>query len=168
MLDVTRRLLLDELQGLYETENQMSGALPRMAEMATMPSIRQALEGQFEATCRQVVRLSRLLAGLGETVGAGTTRTLGRLIDEGGRLALATGSSRALNRELVKLARYVEQFEIASCGCAISYADMLGYRQVAEALRTTLAEKEAIDRRLAEQVIETPLVAVGREWGWLV
>ena len=166
-LDVTRQLLLNELQGLYETENQMSGALPRMAQLATVPSIRQALEGHLEATCHQVLRLGRVLADLGETVGRGTTRTLSRLIDEGGRLALATGSSRVLNRELVKLVRYVEQFEIASCGCAISYADLLGYRQVSEVLRMMMQEKEANDRRLAEQVIEMPLAAVGRDWGWL-
>jgi ferritin-like metal-binding protein YciE len=167
MLDVTRQLLLNELQGLYETESQMTGALPRMAQLATLPSIRQTLEGQLEGTCRQVLRLGRLLADLGETVGRGTSRTLSRLIDEGGRLALATVSPRMLNRELVKLARYVEQFEIASCGCAISYADLLGYRHVTEALRATMEEKQVNDQKLAAQITDQPLVAIGRAWGWL-
>jgi ferritin-like metal-binding protein YciE len=147
--ELTRDLLLNELQELFAVESQMAKALPRMAELATLPGLKRALEAQLHETRNQVQRLARLLADLGQGVRARTTRTLSRLIDDGGRLAFAAGRTTALNRELVKLARYVERFEITACGCAIAYADLLGYFDVARVLRAALEEKEATQEQLA-------------------
>jgi ferritin-like metal-binding protein YciE len=159
--ELTRDLLVDELQELVAVESQMARALPRMAELATLPALKRALEAQLAETRNQVQRLVRLLADLGQGVRIRTTRTLSRLIDDGGRLAFAAGRTAALNQELVKLARYVEQFEICACACAIAYADQLGYVDVVQALRATLEEKEATERQLSR----TARLGVGRVTG---
>jgi ferritin-like metal-binding protein YciE len=148
--EVTRHLLVDELTELYDIESQMSKALPGMAELATLPRLKAALQSQLAETHNQIERLARLLAGLGQTVRRRTTRTLGRLIDEGGRLILHAERSEAVNRELLKLARYVEEYEITACGCAITYAELLGYVDVVRVLRVTLEEKEATEAQLIQ------------------
>jgi ferritin-like metal-binding protein YciE len=160
--ELTRDLLLDELQELIAVESQMAKALPRMAELATLPSLKRVLEGQLAETRNQVQCLARLLADLGESVRTRTTRTLGRLIDDGGRIALAAGKTAALNLELAKLARYVEQFEISAC--AIAYADQLGYVDAVRVLRATLEEKEATERQLS-QTARLEFTGVMGAWG---
>lgn len=150
--ELTRDLLVDELQELVAVESQMVKALPRMAELATLPGLKRVLEAQYAETRNQVQRLALLLADLGQGARSRTTRTLSRLIDEGGRLAFAAGRTAALNQELVKLARYVEQFEISACACAIAYADQLGYVEVVRGLRATLEEKEATEEQLSRAV----------------
>jgi ferritin-like metal-binding protein YciE len=162
--ELTRDLLLDELQELIAVVSQMAKALPRMAELATLPGLKRVLEGQLAETRNQVQRLARLLADLGQGVRSRTTRTLSRLIDDGGRLALAAGKTAALNLELAKLARYVEQFEINACACAIAYADQLGYVDAVRVLRATLEEKEATERQLS-QTARLEFTGVMGAWG---
>ena len=53
-------LLVDELKDLYNAENQMVKALPRMAKAAGSPELRRAFERHLEETRRQVERLEQI------------------------------------------------------------------------------------------------------------
>ncbi|MEO8030857.1 MAG: DUF892 family protein [Gemmatimonadota bacterium] len=146
--EVTRHLLLDELHELYDMERQMARALPRMAELVTLPRFKAALLAQLSECRNQVQRLACLLSDLGQSVRKRTTRTLSRLVDEHGSVVFPGASSESMNRELLQLARRIELSEITLCGCAMTYADLLGYVDVVRVLRATLEEKEATESQL--------------------
>ncbi len=144
----TRHLLLDELHELYDIESQMARVLPRMAELVTLPRLKAALLGQLSDSRNQVQRLACMLSDLGQSVRKRTTRNLSRLFDKHGSVVFSGASSESMNREFLKLARRIEQSEITLCGCAITYAELLGYVDVVRVLRATLEEKEATESQL--------------------
>src|SRR5918994_198551 len=53
-------LLHDELRDLYNAENQIIKALPKMAKAASSPELKRAFERHLEETKRQVERLETI------------------------------------------------------------------------------------------------------------
>lgn len=162
--EAARLLLLSELRELYDLESQMTRALPRMAELSTLPRLKAMFAHQLEQTRQLAERLAGVLAGLGENVRRRTRRSLSRLIAEGTRVIFTADGSESINRELVNLVRRVERYELTACGCALTYAELLGYVDVARLLRAALQEKEAValefervERRDAGAYLRPPL-----------
>src|SRR5215470_16085491 len=58
------RLFLDELADIYNAEQQLVEALPKMAEAAHSDELRSAFESHLEETRNQVDRLNQVAKGL--------------------------------------------------------------------------------------------------------
>jgi len=56
-LDSLHDLYVEELKDLYNAENQLLKALPRMAKAATAPELKAAFSEHLEVTRTQVGRL---------------------------------------------------------------------------------------------------------------
>jgi ferritin-like metal-binding protein YciE len=70
-----------------------------------------------------------------------------------------------LDAALIAAAQRVEHYEIASYGCLITYAGLLGDRNVEKLLKQTLGEEEATDKALTalgEGGINQAAVAAGQ------
>src|SRR4029079_8523388 len=65
-LDSLHDLYVNELRDLYNAENQLLKALPRMAKAASDPGLRAAFEEHLAVTRGQVERLDRIFKRLGE------------------------------------------------------------------------------------------------------
>ena len=65
-LDSLRTLWIEEMRDLYNAENQLLKALPKMAKKADSDELRQAFEHHFKETEGQVERLEQVfgLCGL--------------------------------------------------------------------------------------------------------
>jgi ferritin-like metal-binding protein YciE len=78
------------------------------------------------------------------------------IIAEGQKTIDENATPDVLDAALIAAAQKVEHYEIASYGCAATYAELLGYDQVHELLGQNLDEEERTDERLtdlAESVI---------------
>jgi ferritin-like metal-binding protein YciE len=154
-------LLIEELRDIYNAENQIIKALPKMAKAASSPELRRAFERHLEETRRQVERLETI----GETLDIKLTGKkcagMEGLIDEGKEIMQEDLEEPALDAGLIGAAQKVEHYEIAAYGTARTHASMLGMNKVAKLLQQTLDEEGKTDKlltQLAESVVNVEAV----------
>ena len=63
-LDSLRTLWIEEMKDLYNAENQLLKALPKMAKRATTPELKKAFESHLEETQGHVERLDEIFVKL--------------------------------------------------------------------------------------------------------
>jgi ferritin-like metal-binding protein YciE len=86
-------------------------------------------------------------------------------VEEGKDILEEEGQEAVLDAALIAAAQKVEHYEIATYGCLITYARLLGNREAEKLLKQTLAEEEATDEALTalgEGGINQAAVAAGQ------
>ena len=149
-------LLVDELKDLYNAENQIIKALPRMAKAASAPELKRAFEKHLAETRRQVERLDQIGRALDIKLTGKKCHGMEGLIEEGKEIIQEDLDESALDAGLIGAAQKVEHYEIAAYGTARTHASLLGHDKVARLLQQTLDEEGATDKKLtalAESVI---------------
>ena len=165
-LETLRDLFLNELRDMYHAEKQLVRALPRMAKAADSDELRQAIEKHLGETEGQVERLEGVFQSLGETARGKRCQGMEGIVEEGKEILEEDGQEPVIDAAIIAAAQKVEHYEIASYGCLITYADLLGEREASRLLKQNLAEEEATDKalsQLAERSINQAAAAVGAE-----
>ncbi len=141
--------LMEELKDLYSAEKQLTKALPKMAKAANSDELRQAFEDHLKETEGQVARLDKIskLAG-GRSLAGKKCKAMEGLIEEGKEIMEEDCTPEVRDVALIAAAQKVEHYEIASYGCAKTYARLLGYSEVEELLEETQQEESAADEKL--------------------
>jgi ferritin-like metal-binding protein YciE len=164
-LENLQDLFLNELKDIYHGEKQLIQALPRMAKAAESPDLQAAFTKHLEETEGHVQRLEQIFQSLGERAIGKRCKGMEGLVEEGKDIMEEDGEEAVLDAALIAAAQRVEHYEIASYGCLITYAGLLGDRSTEKLLKQTLAEEEATDRALTalgEGGINQAAVAAGR------
>jgi ferritin-like metal-binding protein YciE len=141
-------LLVDELKDLFNAENQIIKALPRMAKAASSPELRKAFEKHLVETRKQVERLEQIGRALDIKLTGKKCKGMEGLIEEGKELLEEDLEDDALDAGLIGAAQKVEHYEIAAYGTARTHAEMMGHDKVARLLQQTLDEEAATDKKL--------------------
>jgi ferritin-like metal-binding protein YciE len=149
-LDTLRDLMLNELRDIYHAEKQLLKALPRMAKAADSEALRAAFTKHHRETEGQVKRLEDAFKELGEAARGKRCPGMEGIVEEGKEIMSEDGQEPVLDAALIAAAQKVEHYEIASYGCLITYAGLLGERNVEKLLKQTLAEEEATDKALTK------------------
>jgi ferritin-like metal-binding protein YciE len=143
-------LFLDELADMYDAEQRIVRALPKLAKAATCSRLKAAFTAHLKETQGQVTRLEKVFRAIGEKAkGKKCEATVG-LLKEGDEIAAEFKGSPALNAALIGAAQKVEHYEIASYGCLHEWADMLGHRDAARLLKVSLDEEKGADQKLTD------------------
>jgi Mn-containing catalase len=153
-----KELLVQELQDLLHAESQLVAALPKMAEAAHDPKLREAFEKHLLQTQTQVERLHQAFELLGEEPEPKPCRGMMGLIEEG-QETIDEGADKeeiAADLALICAAQKVEHYEISGYGTAKALARQIGAVEVATLLSHTLGEEESSDHLLT--VIAKPLL----------
>lgn len=149
-------LFLHDLKDLYNAEQQVIKALPRMAKKASSPELRRAFEQHLKQTETQVQRLERVFETLDQKAKGKACRGMQGLIEEGKEMMSEDIEDDVLDAALIAAAQKVEHYEISAYGTARTYAAMLGNREAAKLLQQTLDEEGETDKKLtklAESVV---------------
>jgi len=117
------KLFLDELADLYNAEQQLTKALPKMVKAAQSGGLRQAFESHLEETRTHVTRLEEVATSLGESLGRKKCKAMEGLIEEAGEIMEENEGSSVLDAALIAAAQKVEHYEIASYGTVCSWAE---------------------------------------------
>ena len=155
-LDTLQKLYTDELRDLYNAENQLLKALPKMAKAASSADLKDAFEKHLEQTKGHVKRLEQVFEALGEKPKGKTCRAMKGLIEEGSEILEKDGEESIRDAGIIVAAQKVEHYEIAGYGSARTFAHLLGQNKAAELLQATLDEESETNEllnRLAESVI---------------
>ena len=149
-LETLQELLGHELQDLYNAENQIIKALPKMARKAANDQLRAAFEEHLEQTEMQAQRLERALSLLDLPVRGRHCAGMEGIIEEGKKLMEEDASDDVMDAGLIAAAQKVEHYEIAAYGSVKAWAELLGQDEITALLDETLQEEESADRKLSE------------------
>jgi ferritin-like metal-binding protein YciE len=164
-LDSLQKLYIEELRDLYNAENQLLKALPKMAKNASHQELKQAFETHLGQTEEHVERLEDIFKKLDEKPTGKTCKAMKGLIEEGSEMMKEEGEESVLDAGLIAAAQRVEHYEIAGYGTVRTFANMLGETEAAELLQQTLDEEGETDKlltELAESVVNVEAPASGR------
>jgi len=143
-------LFLDELADVYNAEQQLTKALPKLAKTAKNDQLREAFEQHLQETENHVSRLDQVFESLGESMKKKKCKGMEGLIEEGEEVVSEQKNSNALDAGLIISAQKVEHYEIAAYGSLCSWAEQMGHNDALELLRQTLEEEKAADEKLTE------------------
>lgn len=145
-----KELFQDELADMYDAEQRIVRALPKMAKAATCPNLQAAIRSHLKETEGHVTKLEKVFKAFGEKArGKKCEATVG-LLEEGDEIAAEFKGSPAINAALISAAQKVEHYEIASYGCLHEWAGLLGNETAAGLLEAILKEEKAADQSLTE------------------
>jgi ferritin-like metal-binding protein YciE len=139
-----------QLKDLYDAEQRLVDALPKMVEKAHDPALKQAINHHLRQTEVQVERLEEIFAKLGKEPSSIKCAAMVGLLSEGDEILDASGDPDVLDAALIGAAQKVEHYEISAYGTARTFARRLGNSYVAELLQQTLDEEGAADKKLTE------------------
>jgi len=148
------------LKDLYSAEKQIIKALPKLAQAALSEELKMAFEEHIRMTDDQITRLEKIGKLLGITLTGKKCKAMEGLVKEGQELLEENTTPEVLDVALIAAAQKVEHYEIASYGCAKTYALLLGEKEVEKLLNTTLEEEINTDITLSEIAEELNVVAV--------
>jgi len=153
-----KELLVEQLQDLLHAEGQLTGALPKMAEAAHHPKLKEAFKKHLLQTEGHVERLRKVFGMLGEAAEQKPCKAMMGLIEEGKETIKEGADKRpiAADLALIAAAQRVEHYEIACYGTVRGLARQLGEIDAARLLSHTLGEEESSDFLLTS--IADPLI----------
>jgi ferritin-like metal-binding protein YciE len=143
-------LYLDELGDLYDAEMQTIRTLPRLAEAARAPELRNALTKHAEESRLHLERLDLIFTHWGERRQSRPCAGLAGIVQEADDRLKALMTDDARDAAIVGAAQRIEHYEIAAYGCARTYARRLNRPDEARLLQETLHEEGRADHRLTE------------------
>jgi ferritin-like metal-binding protein YciE len=137
-----------EIKDLYSAEKQLLEALPKMAETANDPKLKQAFEKHLEETKGQKERLEKVFELCGLNPGRKKCEAMAGLVEEGESMIDEKATPEVKDAGLIASAQRIEHYEIAGYGTAAHYANRLGKKDVAKLLEQTLQEEQKTDTLL--------------------
>jgi ferritin-like metal-binding protein YciE len=149
-LESVQDLFLAELRDLYDAENQLLKALPKMVEAATAPSLKMAFNQHLQETKGHVGRLDRAFRELQVKPSGETCEAMKGLVKEGEEFIQAKGEPMVRDAGLIGAAQRVEHYEMAGYGTARTLAKRLGFHEIATILQETLEEESQADKKFTE------------------
>jgi len=144
-------LFVSELKDLYNAENQLIKALPKMAKAADNMQLRAAFTSHLEQTKEHARRIEEIFsAGLAASPKGKKCAAMEGLVEEGKEIIESGGARDVVDAALIGAAQRVEHYEIAGYGTARAHAQQLGYANAARLLEQTLHEESAANDKLTE------------------
>lgn len=145
-----RELYVDHLRDLYDAENQLIKALPKMAKEATSDELRQGIEEHLEQTRGHAERLEQIFEQLGEKPKGKKCKGMQGVIEEGSEILKEDMEEDTKDAAIIAAAQRVEHYEIAGYGTARTYANLLDENEAADLLQQTLDEEKETDQKLTQ------------------
>ncbi|MGB7554685.1 MAG: ferritin-like domain-containing protein [Candidatus Korobacteraceae bacterium] len=147
-LENLQQLFLKELRDLYDAENQITDALPKLIDAAKYRELKNALQDHLDVTQQQISRLDRIFQILNEKPSGETCKGMKGVIKEGDEIVSQGGDPSTIDAGIISAAQRVEHYEMAGYGTVRTYAELLGKREIAQLLQQTLNEEKEADETL--------------------
>lgn len=141
-------LFVHTLQDIYYAENQITKALPKMADMATNEMLRAGFEQHLQETETHIRNLEEVFALLGMEPKGVNCPAIDGIIEESNEIASEVDDKNVLDAALIAAAQAVEHYEITRYGTLITWAQELGHSDCVAALQRNLDDEKATDHKL--------------------
>ena len=149
-IDSLTDVLVDQVSDLYDAEQQLVEALPKVSRAANAGELKAAIDDHLEETRSHVQRLEQIFSMLDGKPTVERCEAMQGIIREGEKVLDADGDPTARDAAIIAAAQRAEHYEIAGYGTARTLADELGLGEISGILGETLDEESAADSRLTK------------------
>jgi len=149
-LNTLRDVYHDQLKDMYSAEQQLLEALPKMAEKASTPELKQAFQKHLTETQGHFQLVANLLNSASVSPGNKKCKAMEGLIEEGKEILKKEGDAQARDAGIIAAAQKVEHYEIASYGTLHSWAITLDEEDAASILQQILDQEYMADKTLTK------------------
>jgi ferritin-like metal-binding protein YciE len=147
-------LFVDELQDIFNAENQLIKALQQMSKKANSDGLKMAFNNHLKETETHIERLKKVFEEIDHPVKGKTCDAMKGLIEEGKKVMEEFDKSPSIDAALISAAQKVEHYEIASYGTLRTFAEQLGLNKSAKLLQSTLDEESKANEKLTNLALE--------------
>jgi ferritin-like metal-binding protein YciE len=157
-------LYIEQLEDLYNAEQQIIQAFPQLLNSASSPNLKNAFANHFQQTQTHVLRLETVFSALGIKPKSRVCKAMRGLIEECNEMIAEQSSPEVKDAGLIACTQRIEHYEIAAYGSARTFAETLGSLETARLLQATLNEEGEADKLLsliATTVINQTAATVG-------
>ncbi len=137
-----------KLKSLYDIEAEILKALPKMAKKASNKELKNVFQDHLKETKNQKQRLEKVFKILKKKPQKTKVEGIRGLINDASWLMKENMGPGVKDASLISAAQYIEHYERAGYGSARSWAEELGYAEIAELLNETKIEEENADTLL--------------------
>ena len=151
-----RDLYIAELQEIHSVEGQLIEALPRMADVAGHPELKQGIQTHLEETRAQQSRVEEILRRHKADPREHVDQAMQAMLQEAEKWASIVQDQNLRDAGLIASAQRVEHYEIAVYGSLATWAKQLGLDENVQGLLAILEEEKRTDEwlsRLAKRMI---------------
>lgn len=141
-------LFHETLKDIYYAEKKLVKTLPKMAETASSPDLKAAIQSHLEETVVHVERLGEVFAAIGKKPVAKKCEALEGLLKEAEEVIAEIDDDHTRDAAIISSAQTVEHYEIARYGTLACWAGELGLAEAKAVLQETLDEEQAADQHL--------------------
>lgn len=149
-LDTLKDLYILELKDLYSAEKQIIVSLPKMVKAASNAKLAAGFKKHLEETKEHAVRLEKILTSHRQTTRGPKCKGMEGVLKECAEMIEEEADEEVRDAGLIAAAQRVEHYEMAGYGCARTYAELLGDKEGAKLLQTTLNEEGDTDKKLTQ------------------
>jgi ferritin-like metal-binding protein YciE len=149
-VDNLRQLFIEQLRDLYDGEQQITEALPKLIGKANNPELKRALQEHLEITRQQITQLDRIFKDLRKDASGESCKGMRGVIKEGEDLVSKAKDPAVRDASIITSAQRVEHYEIAGYGTVKTYARQLGNQEFARILEEILHEEKEADVKLTQ------------------
>jgi ferritin-like metal-binding protein YciE len=142
-------LYVSELKDLYNAEQQLVKALPKLVKSAGSQELSDAFASHLEETKNHVTRLEEVFQSLGKNPKGKKCVGMEGIVKEGAE-TIDEFDGKVLDAGLISAAQRVEHYEIAAYGSVCGYAHLLDRPEDLGLLKETLEEEKRADEKLTE------------------
>jgi ferritin-like metal-binding protein YciE len=161
-LETLQDLYIHELKDLYSAEKQLVRALPKMARAANNEELAAGIQKHLDQTKEHAARLETILSSHKQSTRGAKCKGMEGIIAEGAEMIEEEADPEVKDAGLISAAQRVEHYEIAGYGTVRTYAELVGDKEGAKLLQTTLSEEEETDKTLTKLAKSSINIAAAR------
>lgn len=139
-----------ELRDMYDSEKQITKALPKMIKAADDEQLSEALSSHLQETKEQITRLEQAFESLELKPRGKPCSGMKGILEEGSEMLEEVQTEAVLDAAIISGCQRVEHYEITGYGTLIAWAKLLGYEEAERLLTENLEEEKAADEKLNE------------------
>jgi ferritin-like metal-binding protein YciE len=144
-----RDLYIAELQEIRSVEEQLVEALPKMADVAGHPELKQGIQTHLEETRSQQARVEEILRRHNAEPREHVDQAMQAMLQEAEKWASMVQDRDLRDAGIIASAQRVEHYEIAVYGSLATWATQLGLDEDLQALLAILEQEKRTDERLS-------------------
>ncbi|GAB3814635.1 YciE/YciF ferroxidase family protein [Pontibacter rugosus] len=149
-LNNLKDLMIHELKDIYNAEQQITKALPKMIKATSSEKLKKAFQDHLDVTEKQIERLDKVFEIIDEKSSGEKCKAMEGIIKEAESMMSEKADPSVMDAALIACAQRVEHYEIAAYGTACTYAKQLGMDDVLKQLKLTLEEEKKTDELLSK------------------
>ena len=148
-MNTLQKLFEDQLADIHYAEKQIVKALPKMAKAAQHAELKNAITKHIEETKEHITRIEEAFESIGKKAKAKKCEAIVGLLTEGAEIMESYAGTPGIDAAIICAGQKVEHYEIATYGCLVTWAKLLGHKKAASLLAKTLGEEELTDEGLS-------------------